>query len=1184
MAGFVRFEKGSEKFGATHIIVDHFSGDRGQVTAQEIVDIGEVIRYGKMKQEDRKHIYTLWKNETRYRVIVAVQGKKQSVITFYSNKITRSSGDHSAPDGTKTSNERAYKNKIHDKSNKFKYRTAESIANDVKQGNNKAAHAMEFAKRLVANRLKKDSNAKKDVTKFDILCGSISYYSQKIPALSRVFNAAMGLNDNKHRYENWIFNSNHGDGESELQSLIKLRRQSREEYDRLEKDYLWHRDINAIGYTVENNDNKFKVYNPEGKFIQEFTNEEVAWDFAWRSEAEDMKKSGLWSDQACDAVYKTRKIMGRQYDMLMNNAKEQLKECEAVGMELPEIDGVNIFDELRKMGDRRGYYMPRLRHGDYLLWAEKEGENPRLETFDTKAGRALRMTVLEKKGYSVEISQSNRPSEEAFAGANILAMNDLINNALDRIKRDEKLTYEKFGLTGEWIDYANKDGKKERHFVIDGNTKKHRNLFKEFGGNYYNEQWHFKDRQANFPKQMLNTIAHVEGTRIVQIEALSQALTEHLAAIIHSHGSRARKIGRDGRVGKDVYLGFEEDALRAVTMAGRSCAAGTAKRIMAKDMLEAFTGTDLNWNTYKAENMPDGLQDGSPEFFEALGKVRAEYEKAVEERRVDSSKQKNAYKEGKEFIQEMIRNQEPSERVFGFIKGIAAFKYLSGVSSGLVNLTALATSVPAAMKAFGNIPFHKQAGLLAKASRDYTRYMMREKFGKAGLSTVPNRWLFGEITKRGWDSDLRNQEAVGVMQTWAGKTWRKVIETSMIVFSVTERLNRAATIAAAYNGMAEQYQGELSEAQKETLLMRAKEISDKAHGIYGKENLPSWARGSSAGSQIARSFYMYKTFTHNYLQLLAELGFKKEAKSVAWMILSPAIIAGCSANVLTPIIAGLAQYIPGWEAPDDPEEAFYQWLEENFGKVPERFARSGLAGMLGLNLKGSMAINVLEFPTTPKDVIGAPYSLGENIVTGIGDIVRGDLNKGAEKLSPRFIAGGFKAYREYNEGVTSKTNQPLYWGNERLKASFYDALIRAVGFNPAGISEKREIQWSERKIERKYSEMRSAIYTRFRRFMLKGGSTAAWIDIMADIEAYNARLLRQGHKAVPMITHSTLRGIVTRMHKPIKRERIRAAESVERKVEKFTPASLMTIVERKKKEHKKRRSLRQGLRRYSPRS
>ena len=52
-----------------------------------------------------------------------------------------------------------------------------------------------------------------------------------------------------------------------------------------------------------------------------------------------------------------------------------------------------------------------------------------------------------------------------------------------------------------------------------------------------------------------------------------------------------------------------------------------------------------------------------------------------------------------------------------------------------------------------------------------------------------------------------------------------------------------------------------------------------------------------------------------------------------------------------------------------------------------------------------------------------------DVAGGVAAMAHGDLLKGAEKLAPRFAAGPLKAIREGTAGVTTASNQPVYYGN-----------------------------------------------------------------------------------------------------------------------------------------------------------
>jgi hypothetical protein len=94
---YVLLERGGIKRGAKHILVKHYSGHAGPVTAQEIVDRGRVMRTGAIDRgasTDRQTVYSLQAEDgARLQVTVARnQDGAETVITFYSNRKGQSQG------------------------------------------------------------------------------------------------------------------------------------------------------------------------------------------------------------------------------------------------------------------------------------------------------------------------------------------------------------------------------------------------------------------------------------------------------------------------------------------------------------------------------------------------------------------------------------------------------------------------------------------------------------------------------------------------------------------------------------------------------------------------------------------------------------------------------------------------------------------------------------------------------------------------------------------------------------------------------------------------------------------------------------------------------------------------------------------------------------------------------------
>jgi len=327
-------------------------------------------------------------------------------------------------------------------------------------------------------------------------------------------------------------------------------------------------------------------------------------------------------------------------------------------------------------------------------------------------------------------------------------------------------------------------------------------------------------------------------------------------------------------------------------------------------------------------------------------------------------------------------------------------------------------------------------------------------------------------------------------------------------------------------------------------LDKAKEVSDKAHGVYSKANIPHWARGANPAAQTARMYYMFKTFAHNYLLTMQSMGFT--SKESLYMMISPAILGGATASVLSPILVAFGKAA----GLDDPEEDFYEWAAETFGDAGEAYARFGMAGLggHGISLKGSLEIGYFDIPTTIGDWAGAPGSVVGDFIGGAKEISRGNISKGAERILPLAIGSGLKARREYVEGATTRNNTPIFYGNQQIKNTIPQAVLRAFSFNPAGIARKKEKKWNESRVISKYATWKRDIRSSMKKFMLSPPSKRSkdkWGDILMDIRDYNDRvrdpkLARMGIK--PINIRKTITSIKRRSFRPPKRERMRKVQ------------------------------------------
>ena len=261
-----------------------------------------------------------------------------------------------------------------------------------------------------------------------------------------------------------------------------------------------------------------------------------------------------------------------------------------------------------------------------------------------------------------------------------------------------------------------------------------------------------------------------------------------------------------------------------------------------------------------------------------------------------------------------------------------------------------------------------------------------------------------------------------------------------------------------------------------------------------------------------------------------------------YMLASPAILAGAGASAATPFISAILSALTG---SDDPEEDFYRWLYEEVGAPAETAARHGLFGMAGVNLKGSLEIGLMDIPTKASELLGAPGSVLADVYQGLEKITKGDVSKGIEQILPLGMGAPLKAFREASEGLTTRTNAPLFYGREPVRLEGAEVALRAMAFNPARIAAIREEQWSDTKVAAKWSERKRDINARIKKFYLLPPSQRTktrWNEITAMVSEYNDRAKKSGaveRGIATFITSDSIKQSLKSSFKPSKRERLR---------------------------------------------
>jgi len=938
---------------------------------------------------------------------------------------------------------------------------------------------------------------KTDISRFDRMFSTIEKYAEKVPVVGRYWNVIRHRTELKFQYENAMLKIGGIDAVKQWSDLSN-------KDQRAFSEYMVKADAEFPRYQRKKAaDGTWTAYFPDKENIKDLGEDESA-QALFDREHEDNIKDGMRKPVA-DAVRTARMVNYASFKLNIDALHTMQKQAKEAGVEEPTIP------------------------------VAAQGAKFKVTKKDNESGRAFRLfpTIEEAKEFIGErknpgewsYSELEDPQEHKVQQLKISEvleiMGDIVGNYFPRVRKtgdyilraydkngkekymklfdapfaenwdkqsavETMKKYVNFG-TGKFQKYLL--GADDLHSTISEMKKKGWRV--EISENTQLSEDVFEAPQLLVSMQNLLDSA-LESTPKDQQDAaeqLNKIVTMEIGKIFKMRGSLSSRLKRK----PTVIAGYETDAIKAVISHVKSIAGGLAKRETSEKAMKVILGRDISWPDYKADNE---------------GKTFKDYLAFVNERRIDPGKQREAYGAVMANFEWSMRNQTKLDRVVGTMKGLATLKYLGfRLSSPAVNMTNMVTGVPAAMHANG-ISFMRAAAELKRAS---TAYVMKRSAGDARI--------FDYIASKGWDAPQFNQDAAGFLQSQAGKGYDKVMSWAMFIFGVTEKFNRAATISASYRAL-----GGKSDVIDQEIMEKARDISDEAHGVYQKETLPEWAMGEGFPAAMARVGYTFTKFTHNYLLNLKKYGFDgQDRKAATWLLISPAILSGVSASAVTPIIMAIAKAM----GEDEPEEDFYKWVEENTG-IPDRITRQGIAGAFGIDIRGSLGVRY-GLPTTIKELLGAPYSVVEDVVTGAKKIASGEVMEGIEKIIPSGIGAPLKAIREYSEGITTESNQKVFGVDDtELKGSGIDAAIRAATFNPARLAAEREKIWHGKEKAKRYSEMKGAIYSEMRKYLLqKNRDIGDWAEILMDVDDYNRSVMDQGEDK--LITDGQIKSLIKKM-------------------------------------------------------
>jgi hypothetical protein len=497
-----------------------------------------------------------------------------------------------------------------------------------------------------------------------------------------------------------------------------------------------------------------------------------------------------------------------------------------------------------------------------------------------------------------------------------------------------------------------------------------------------------------------------------------------------------------------------------------------------------------------------------------LAKAETASRMANEMFKMDEVKDARAYNEAQRYIKEQLRNADKSDKLIGLAKSIASMKYLGfpNFRSPIINMTAMMTTVPPSIQEYvlgGKGSFRKIASAIGKAGKDYGKFMAKGTQPKG--MTDKEYEMMTEFRMKGYDRPQHTMDVMGEMQGEFGEKWGKLMGASMWLFGKSEQWNRGATMLAAYRlgtkaGLSD------TEAQK-----KAKEASDKAHGLYGKATLPSWAQGQNPIAKVGQMFYVYLKFAHNWMQMMYDLGVKRHnLKALVWAMASPVVLGGGSSFLMKGALLAVISAIMSALGDDrDPEKLVYDTIREHLGDEGETIARYGLSGLANVDISGSMSVDPA-VPTKAYDLLGAIGGVAKDFGDAVHLMGTGQYLRAAETFLPVGLGNYLRAFRE-TEGVTTRKGRPVFdKRNKQFKPTTGETARRVAGFRSARVAGVQQRQWEKTREGKKFDAKRSRIYEMYRAY-LSNRKLGDYRKVLKEMKKYNEQVRALKKSNIPPV-------------------------------------------------------------------
>jgi hypothetical protein len=366
-------------------------------------------------------------------------------------------------------------------------------------------------------------------------------------------------------------------------------------------------------------------------------------------------------------------------------------------------------------------------------------------------------------------------------------------------------------------------------------------------------------------------------------------------------------------------------------------------------------------------------------------------------------------------------------------------------------------------------------------------------------------------------SDMRRQmNPDGVFDGKIAGMWERVADTNAIVAHYVDAINRYVSAKSAFDLELAKNKGDVAGAieyaEKTARRVAPNYTSGNRELLTSPMGPLKWA-GAPLMQFKRYGLHMYAmmgTLVKESMRAGTSAERWEARKSLAYLMGTHAMMAGVLGLPTTDAI----RYLGGaWDlfhgrAPHNYENSMRGAIASVFGKTAGELISRGLPHALGFDVHRRVALNnLLEMPELSNFgakgigevlmhlVTGATGDNLTKAVEGATKLLQGDLG-GTRALIPRIVRDPMDAINLARKGVVDSKGHTIL---PPSKISYSDVGLRAVGFNPARVSETREGRAAVLEARQEQSAERSQLTTSW----LEGSPAdraAAWQAIVA----YNA--------------------------------------------------------------------------------